>query len=217
MAESLRRQFERWGVKELLYRYPGLQLRPVKASQVIVAGVLAFSAEAPGKDRIDDEYEVEIAIPERFPKWVPTVRETRGRIPPNFHKLDDGSLCLGSPTRLLLMLSESPSILAFVERCVIPYLYGYSHFVKHRTMPFGELSHRQEGIHEDLAAIFGIERVEAVRGFLRLASMKKRQANKQPCPCGSNRRLGKCHRLRVNDLRFRLGRYWFAALYRNLS
>ena len=217
MAESLRRQFERWGVKELLYRYPGLQLRPVTASRVIVAGVLAFSAEAPGKDRIEDEYEVEIAIPERFPKWVPTVRETRGRIPPNFHKLDDGSLCLGSPTRLLLMLSESPSILAFVERCVIPYFYGYSHFLKHRTMPFGELSHRQDGIHEDLAAIFGIERVEAVRGFLRLASMKKRQANKQPCPCGSNRRLGKCHRLRVNDLRFRLGRYWFAALYRNLS
>ena len=184
---------------------------------MIVAGVLAFSAETPGKERIEDEYEVEIAIPERFPKWIPTVRETRGRIPPSFHKLDDGSLCLGSPTRLLLVLSESPSILAFVERCVVPYLYGYSYYLKHRMMPFGELSHRQEGIHEDLAAIFGIERVDAVRGFLRLASMKKRQANKRPCPCGSNRRLGKCHRLRVNDVRSRLGRYWFAALYRNLS
>lgn len=217
MAEPSRSQFQRWRVEDLLVQYPGLRLCPLTAGQVIVAGVLAFSAETPGKEHIEDEYEVEIAIPEQFPKWIPTVRETRGRIPPSFHKLDDGSLCLGSPTRLLLVLSESPSILAFVERCVVPYLYGYSYYLKHRTMPFGELSHRQEGIHEDLAAIFGIERVEAVRGFLRLASMKKRQANKRPCPCGSNRRLGKCHRLRVNDVRSRLGRYWFAALYRNLS
>jgi len=217
MTESLRRQFENWRIEELLCKYPGLRLRPVTASQVKVAGVLVFSAEAPGKELIEDEYEIEIAIPERFPKWIPTVRETRGRIPPNFHKLDDGSLCLGSPTRLLLMLSESPSILAFVERCIVPYLYGYSYYMKHGTMPFGELSHRQQGIHEDLAAIFGIEQVEAARGFVRLASMKKRRANRRPCPCGSNRRLGKCHRLRVNDLRSRLGRYWFAALYRNLS
>ena len=217
MTESLRRQFENWRIEELLCKYPGLRLRPVTASQVIVAGVLVFSAEAPGKERIEDEYEIEIAIPERFPKWIPAVRETRGRIPPNFHKLDDGSLCLGSPTRLLLMLSESPSILAFVERCVVPFLYGYSYYMKRGTMPFGELSHRQQGIHEDLAAIFGIEQVEAARGFVRLASMKKRQANKRPCPCGSNRRLGKCHRLRVNDLRSRLGRYWFASVYRKLD
>ena len=101
MAESLRRQFERWRVEELLCKYPGLRLRPVAASQVIIAGALMFDAEAPGKERIEDEYEVEIAIPEQFPKWIPTVRETRGRIPPRFHKLDDGSLCLGSPTRLL--------------------------------------------------------------------------------------------------------------------
>jgi hypothetical protein len=217
MADSLRRQFERWGVEELLCKYPGLRLCPVAASQVIVAGTLTFDAEALGKERIEDEYEIEIAIPERFPKWIPSVRETGGQIPPRFHKLDDGPLCLGSPTRLLLVISESPSILAFVEQCVVPYLYGYSYFVKHRTMPFGELSHRQLGISEDLASIFGIERIEDVRGFVRVASMKKRQANKQPCPCGSNRRLGKCHRLRVNDLRYRLGRYWFAALYRNLS
>ena len=130
MAESLRRQFERWDVEELLYRYPGLRLRPVAASQVIIAGTLTFDAEGPGKERIEDEYEIEIAVPERFPKWIPSVRETGGQIPPRFHKLDDGSLCLGSPTRLLLVISESPSISAFVEQCVVPYLYAYSYFRK---------------------------------------------------------------------------------------
>ena len=48
------------------------------------------------------------------------------RIPSDFHRLDSGHLCLGSPTRLRLILAETPSLLSFVERCVIPYLYGYS-------------------------------------------------------------------------------------------
>jgi hypothetical protein len=216
MTEFLRRQFEHWCVEELLCKYPGLRLRPVAAGEVIIAGTLLFHAEAPDKERIEDEYEIEIAIPESFPKWIPSVRETEGRIPSDFHKLDDGSLCLGSPTRLLLLLSESPSILAFVERCVIPYLYGYSFYKQYGAMPFGELSHHQEGIREDLASIFGIKGVEVVCDFVRLASMKKRHANKQSCPCGSSLRLGKCHRLRVNDLRNRLGRFWFATMYRKL-
>jgi len=135
MTEFLRRQFEHWCVEELLCKYPGLRLRPVAAREVIIAGTLLFHAEAPDKERIEDEYEIEIAIPESFPKWIPSVRETEGRIPPDFHKLDDGSLCLGSPTRLLLLLSESPSILAFVERCVIPYLYGYSFYKQYGAMP----------------------------------------------------------------------------------
>lgn len=217
MTESLRQQFVRWRLEELLLKYPGLRICPATPRYVRLAGALAFSAEAPGKELIEDEYEIEITIPERFPKWIPSVREMGGRISSTFHKLDDGCLCLGSPTRLLLMLSESSSIVSFVERCVIPYLYGHSFYEKHRIMPFGELLHRQEGIRQDLASLFGIDREDVVPGFVRLASMKKRLANKQPCPCGSNRRLGQCHRLRVNKLRASLGRYWFASLSTTLS
>jgi len=217
MTESLRQQFVRWRLEELLLKYPGLRICPATPWYVRLAGALAFSAEAPGKELIEDEYEIEIAIPERFPKWIPSVREMGGRISSTFHKLDDGCLCLGSPTRLLLMLSESSSIISFVERCVIPYLYGHSFYEKHRIMPFGELLHRQQGISQDLASLFGIDREDVVPGFVRLASMKKRLANKQPCPCGSNRRLGQCHRLRVNKLRASLGRYWFASLSTTLS
>jgi hypothetical protein len=131
-------------------------------------------------------------------------------------KLDDGCLCLGSQTRLLLMLSELPSIVSFVERCVIPYIYGYSYFEKHRVMLFGELAHGHAGLRQDLASLYGIRREGALPGFVRLTSMKKRLANKQMCPCGSNRRLGRCHNRRVNKLRDRLGRYWFASLYATL-
>jgi hypothetical protein len=170
---------------------------------------LAFVAEAPGKERVGDEYQIELLVPDGFPERIPSVRETGGRIPTSFHKLHGGALCLGSPTRLRLILTESPSILRFVERCVIPYLYGYSYFERYGILPFGELKHGEEGIREDFASLFGTDRGDSIREFVRLTAMRKRYANKQACPCGSQRRLGRCHHRRVNTLRARLGRHWF--------
>jgi hypothetical protein len=69
------------------------------------------------------------------------------------------------------------------------------------NMPDGELSH-EEGIRDDLAELFGVEN-DMVAGFVRLTAMKKGVANKQPCPCGSKMRLGKCHHNRINGLRKR--------------
>jgi hypothetical protein len=106
----------------------------------------------------------------------------------------------------------SQSILSFVEHCLIPYLYGYSYFEQHGTLPFGELPHRGEGIHEDLADLFGV-RTDTVADFVRVAALKKGIANKRLCPCGSALRVGKCHHMRINDLRKRLGRQWFRFLY----
>ena len=50
---------------------------------------------------------------------------------------------------------------------------------------------------------------ESVGEFVRLTAMRKRHANKQACPCGSGRRLGRCHHRRINTLREQLGRRWF--------
>jgi hypothetical protein len=69
----------------------------------------------------------------------------------------------------------------------------------------------RKGIIEDLADVFGVQKV-MVAGFVRVAAMKKRVANKRPCPCGGELRLGLCHRKRLNMLRRRLGRRWFGYL-----
>ena len=207
--DSIRQRFIRWKLGKLLTKYSGLRLTSTADGSVKIAGALAFVAEAPGKTRIADEYEVELVVPNQFPDRIPVVREIGGRIPRSFHKLNNAELCLGAPTRLQLIVAESPSVLRFVERCVIPYLYGYSHFERHGVMPFGELKHGAEGVREDLASLFGTERAESVGEFVRLTAMRKRHANKQACPCGSGRRLGRCHHRRINTLREQLGRRWF--------
>src|SRR5207302_8547551 len=45
-----------------------------------------------------------------------------------------------------------------------------------------------------------------------LLSMKKRRANKLPCPFGTGMRLGCCHNRKLNMLREKLGRGWFSSL-----
>jgi len=171
-----------------------------------VEGRLRFCANGKKTEAIEDGYDVRIEAPENFPDRMALAWETAGRIPPTYHKLDNGALCLGSRIGLRLQIGKSPSILRFVERCVIPYLYGYSYSVKHGAPPFGELKHGEFGSLQDLAALLGVEDVNLAFGYCTLAATKRRRANQRPCPCGSGRRLGRCHNRKVNALRERVGR-----------
>lgn len=203
-------------MEELLVRQPGLRVVP-EASDLVLAGTLAFNAQIAGKARVSDRYEVEIRIPERFPRRIPVVFETGGRIRISYHHLMDGSLCLGSETRLRLMLADGLSLVGFVERCVIPYLYRYSYLQMYGEAPFEDLEHGPDGITEDLRLLLGLERRSEVLPFVRVLAMRKRQANKESCPCGSGIRVGRCHNHLVNRLRNRLGQYWFRVVEQQLA
>lgn len=216
-SETWFQRLRRWGVDDLLAAYGGLKLIPVSDGPVRVSGLLAFEASARNRGTIRDEYSVEIAIPDDFPRSLPTVRETAGRIPKSFHTNPDGTLCLGSPTGLRLFLAGGPTLERFVTKCVVPYLYGHAYFEKHGVMPFSELRHGESGILQDLASLYGGSSDAAVVGFVSLTALSKRVANKAHCPCGSGRRLGRCHNRRVNHLRRRLGRGWFRMLQHELQ
>lgn len=191
---------------------------PVSDEGVRIGGTLAFDAGTKGFRQIQDSFDIEISVPEAFPAKLPTVKETGGRVPRTFHTNPDGTLCLGSPTRQRLCLVERPTVLTFVELCVIPYLYNFVHLKHYGILPFGELPHGWKGIFADYAAMFDLSGIPAIVEFVRLASLKKRVANKQACPCGCQQRFGKCRRHRkVNEYRAQLGRRWFREEYRSLD
>ena len=205
LKETTSERFRRSEIAELLTRYNGLRLLPATTMTTRIAGPLTFRAQGRNCQAIEDSYEVRIEVPHGFPERMALAWETGGRIPAKYHKLDNAALCLGSRVRLHLQTAGSPSVLRFVERCLIPYLYGYSHYFKTGKMPFGELAHGELGSLQDLASLLGMEVGPAIP-YCVLATMKRRRANKQPCPCGSGRRLGRCHNRRVNMLRERVGR-----------
>lgn len=216
VPESVAERFRRSEIAELLARYPGLRLVPSGSMTLRVEGTLRFCANGTKTEVIEDGYEVRIEAPKTFPERMALAWETGGRIPSDYHKLTNGALCLGSRVRLRLQMGGSPSLLRFVERCVIPYLYGYSYSVKYGAPPFGELAHGEFGSLQDLAGLLGVEDLDVAFRYCTLAATKRRRANKQPCPCGSRRRLGRCHSRRVNALRKRLGRVVLASEIRTI-
>lgn len=182
-----------------------------------VEGALRFCANGKATEVIEDGYDIRIEAPADFPARMALAWETGGRIPEDYHKLTNGALCLGSRIGLRLQMGGAPSLLRFVERCVIPYLYGYSYSVKHGAPPFGELAHGELGSLQDLAGLLGVEDLALAARYSTLAATKRRCANKKPCPCGSGRRLGRCHNRRVNALRERVGRTVLTAEMRTIA
>ena len=216
MIAPIHERFESLHVRELLNKHCGLRIVPSRNNSLVIAGVLRFQASSPIHEVIEDQYELEIRVPVGFPSDEPTARETARRIPPDFHKLEGNLLCLGSPTEIRMKLRQIPTLPAFVDLFLIPYLYGYSYYEKHGIRPFGELAHGDKGIREQLAVLFCAPSAKRPEEFLCLAGLKKRVANKRLCPCGSGTRLGRCHNRCVNHLRKSVGHKWFQAEYKRV-
>ena len=202
-------QLAKFGLEEFLAKQPGLRLLPAQDDQIRLGGRFEFVAQAEGLERIEDSFDLELLIPSAFPRAVITVKEIGERIPRSFHTNPNQTLCLGTPTRLRLIAVETASIPGFVDKALVPYLYGFLYYQRHHRMPFDELAHGAPGLLEDFASLFGANGAAAVIQFIRLTGMKRRVANKKPCPCGSGSRLGRCHNRNVNHLRGALGRQWF--------
>lgn len=213
MREPIQQRYREWQLDALLAKYPDLRVEPSWSNDLVLSGIVAFRVAGPTGEVIEDSYSVALRFPPDFPASIPTAYEHDARIPNDYHKLEGNFLCLGAPTALRLKLTTSPTLLTFLEEFVIPYLAGYSHFAKHGTALYGELAHGSAGIRQYLSELFHSTTTNHSEEFVRLASLKKRNANKLPCPCQSGRRLGKCHNRIVNTLRRRLGRRWFREEY----
>jgi hypothetical protein len=203
------------GLDEFLRDYPGMAIQPTANAGLELRGTFAFCGESENHPVIADAYELNSAGPPEFRAALPRVTETGGRIPRDgdHHVNPGGTLCLGSPLRLLLTLSRQPTLDGFATTCLVPYLYAISHKRQHGgPFVFDELAHGAKGALRDYKDLFRLQRPEQAERALRLLGMKKRQANRQPCPCGCGRRVGGCRfNARLRKFRMLAPRAWFRA------
>jgi hypothetical protein len=165
VASSFREQCEKWELDEALLEHPGLVLQPPDRQGLWLHGEVAFDVRDPRFPAIADSYEVDVFLPRHGPTRIPLAFETAGRIPKTFHTNPGGTLCLGSEARQKLLLGRKPTLLLFIEKCLIPYLYGYSHKEQFGELPFGELWHGHKGIVQDYVSLFGIKDHDVCIGF----------------------------------------------------
>ena len=206
------------GIQEFLQDYPGMAIRPTQeGSMLTLSGTFDFSAKFGESKEITDSYRLLILVPDSFPRSIPEVKEIGNKIPRNgdYHVNSDDTLCLGSRLRLLLKISSKPTLNGFTEECLVPYLYAVSHKLSFGgKFLFSDLSHGTLGELRDYVDLFGLKELEQARATLYLLTMKKRLANKHPCPCGCGRRLGKCSfNDRLKRIRDLADRNWFLPLF----
>jgi hypothetical protein len=209
-------------MRDFVRDYKLMAIRPRPGKTPLLKGRFEFSARHPEAGEVEDAFDLEIDVPSTFPGTLPTVTETGNKIPRTlaFHvNQTDGTLCLGSPLRLLVLLSKSPSLTGFADKCLVPYLFAVSKKLETGApLPFGELDHGAPGALADYQALFGLKSPEQALAALRLLGKKKRVANKHPCPCGCRVRLGRCaFRNRLLPFRALANRPWYRAQFQEMT
>lgn len=211
---------DRIGLSRFLREYPEMRILPSSSRELRLGGAFNFCADSERGPVIEDSYKLNITVPERFPQVLPIIKETEGRIPrtTDNHVFQKGALCLGSPLRLREVALSKPELTAYVRSTLVPYLYAFSHWEETgERFLFGELAHDAEGLLADYALILNLEDPEAILDALQLLGMKRRKANKKPCPCGCGNRLGVCRfNETIRELRTKHGRPTFRRLRRQV-
>lgn len=194
-----------------------MSLAPQRSTEISLKGKFDFEAKPnngpENGPEITDSFEIIISIPTTFPYELPRVTEVEKRIPRDgkHHVNPEGTLCLGTPLRLLSLISAPPDIVSFAEKCLVPFLYAVSIKLKSGgDFIFKELDHGSPGIIADYIDLFKLKTTPQVIYALNLLGLKKNVANKKPCPCQCGFRLGKCASgARINKFRALASRPWF--------
>jgi len=200
-------------LSQFLSDYPGMSTAPCLDAGFCLRGKFRFKANVSGSYELVDSYKLEIIVPDKFPHALPKVKEIGDKIPRdgNFHVNHDGTLCLGSPLRLLRKIYDAPNLTGFADKCLVPYLYAVSYKLMHGgDFVFGELAHGDQGIADDYSIMLGLKERYQIIPAIQLLGVKKRLANKRLCPCGCGKRLGVCpfhHKL--NEFREMAHVSWF--------
>jgi len=185
-------------VTDVQAEQPGLELVSAVTGIMIVRGDVRFCIDHNGR-AYKDSYQVEIVIPPDYPISPPTVIETGGSVPADFHRFPKtGILCLAAPVELVRVFAQDRSLHHYINHLLVPYLFSNTYFREHGQLPHGELSHGMFGLLEYYGEFFSVVPVTAMKLLKLLAD------NFAPplmaCPCGSGRQLQDCHGPKIAEL-----------------
>ena len=188
VTENLREQ-----LAELNGVHRGLTHIVEQDAETLVSGTLDFEASADGLESITDSFDIELTVPHVFPDRLPRAKEPGGRIGPDYEHLNpDGTLCLAVPIEQRRVFFEQPTLLGFVNRLLVPYLYGYCFWSKHGYHPFDEAAIGCEGVLRHYVDTLGLQDPLAALAVICFL-FEHGYRGHHDCPCGSGRKVRGCH------------------------
>jgi hypothetical protein len=149
-----------------------------------------------------DIFNLEIFIPDDFPKSFPKVIETEEKIPRivSRHIIPkDNTLCLVVQIEELLICQNGITLLWFIDNVLIPRLceeFRVNNGEKYQK----EYSHDFGGTWEFLMKKLEVENPELVLKFIEALANKKKPKGNALCLCGSGNSYRLCHKKSVVSL-----------------
>lgn len=127
---------------------------------------------------------VKICIPNDYPQTIPIVFDIGEVIPRNedYHTDENGELCLDHPINLYEFFSKDKNLLAFIEKFVVSFYYGFHYRQKYGIYPFGEYSHGEKGTIEAIINYFDIrkEQIGYTQNIYNIFCSKKKKLSFMP-------------------------------------
>lgn len=202
MTEEHKVDLIRAHFEELSAKYTDLVLVPPSDDSriYVVRGMLRFTVAYEGEpEKIECGYQIDLVLSPEYPERHPVVIEVGGRVDKDFHTNSNGSLCLGAPLAVRKTFANRPTLIGFVEDCVVPFFYSYEFKKKYGKLPFGELSHGDLGIVENYRDIFDVKDDFGVLGLVKILADNCYRGH-LTCPCGSGHKLRHCHGSQLRNL-----------------
>jgi len=185
---------------QLSAAYPDLVMAMHSDGSGIVTGRLRVAE--------DIGYTVQLFVPIEYPRREPILVCKREEVP---WKIDrhvyekNGVACLCSRSETRIHWPWGSDITSFFFKLVHPFFVGQFYYDTHGSWPpTGERAHGKEGILEtfrELLSELGSPSETQIDRFLQLLARKNAPQGHETCPCGSGKRLRKCHLDLMHHLR----------------
>ncbi len=158
----------------------------------------------------DFGFSVDLRIPANYPEGIPQLMCRPEEIPweADRHVLTGGVACLCVSTEYRLHWPRGSDLTDFLKCFVVPYFSRQAYYQCHgHWPPRQERSHGAAGIIEsfnDIFAELGSPSVATIERFLTMLASHGHPKGCDRCPCGSKKKLRKCHGRLVRDMRNRI-------------
>ena len=155
-------------------------------------------------------FSVDLRIPDDYPEGIPRLICGPEEIPweVDRHVVGAGVACLCVSTEYRLHWPRGSDLTDFLECFVVPYFVRQAYYQAHGRWPSGqERPHGAAGIIEsfnETLTELGSPSVATIERFLIVLASPGHPKGCDPCPCGSGKKIRKCHRRLVWGLRNRV-------------
>jgi len=168
-------------------------------------------------------YNIKMTFTENFPREMPKIFEISNKIPctQDRHKYLTNECCLCLPDEVFFYIEKDYTIIDFIEKIVKPYFLWQLYFdLNSGVSIFKHRGHGESGIIEFYKEKLKTDNINDILRFLKDAQ-KFEIKGYLKCYCGSDKKIKKCCRENISDLKNRIQietiKKSYESLYKNFN